>query len=57
MEPIYIQDLLFDEMRRYICYICKKSIRIEEGITVGKGLWRHKKCKPFNIKRMNKKGA
>jgi hypothetical protein len=42
----YYQEPLFDELRRDTCYVCYERIKKDEGIYIGKNLWRHKKCKP-----------
>jgi hypothetical protein len=42
----YLQEPLFEEMKKEVCYVCYERIRNEEGVYIGKELWRHKKCKP-----------
>lgn len=42
----YYQEPLFNELRRDTCYVCYGRIGKDEGIYIGKDLWRHKKCKP-----------
>ena len=36
-----------------ICYICKKEIREKQVQPIGKGLYRHKKCNPNQVKGNN----
>ncbi|HOL06533.1 MAG TPA: hypothetical protein PK864_09880 [Syntrophorhabdaceae bacterium] len=45
----YIQDPLFEELRKDTCYLCQKRIKRNDGIKVGKNLWRHKKCNPIHF--------
>lgn len=44
-KTIYRQEPLFAELKKDICYICYRWIK-GDGVYVGKGTWRHKKCKP-----------
>ena len=45
-KPQYDQEPLFDELRRDTCYVCRERIKGDDGLYIGKKLWRHKKCKP-----------
>jgi hypothetical protein len=42
----YFQEPLFKELKKDYCYVCCRRIGKDEGICVGQGLWRHRKCKP-----------
>jgi hypothetical protein len=42
----YYQEPLFNELRRDTCYVCHERIAGDDGLYIGKDLWRHKKCKP-----------
>jgi hypothetical protein len=42
----YLQEPLFEELKRDICYVCYGKIKKDEGIYIGNGMWRHGKCKP-----------
>jgi len=48
IRPSYIQEPLFEEFKKDICYVCHKWIKDEEGLNVGNGLWRHLKCNPID---------
>jgi hypothetical protein len=47
---LYFQEPLFEEMKKDICYVCHKWIKQGAGLNVGKGVWRHEKCKPIDFK-------
>lgn len=53
-NTFYIQEPLFDELKRYICYVCHQWIK-KDGLYVGNGIWRHAKCKPIDGKLAKKK--
>jgi hypothetical protein len=42
----YLQEPLFEEMKREVCYVCYDRIKADEGVHIGKGKWRHERCKP-----------
>ncbi len=57
-RTVYLQEPLFEELKRYICYVCHRWIK-KDGLNVGNGVWRHAKCKPIeHIRRgiVNKTG-
>ena len=47
---LYFQEPLFEEMKKDICYLCHRWIKKDTGLNVGKGVWRHAKCKPIDFK-------
>ncbi|HNZ57842.1 MAG TPA: hypothetical protein PKM38_00525 [Syntrophorhabdaceae bacterium] len=47
-KNIYLQEPLFEELKRYICYVCHRWIK-KDGLYIGNGVWRHAKCKPKDI--------
>jgi hypothetical protein len=54
---LYFQEPLFEEMKKDICYICHKWIKQGAGQNVGKGVWRHEKCKPVDSRLAKKASA
>jgi hypothetical protein len=43
----YLQEPLFQEMKKEVCYVCYGRImKDEERVHIGYNTWRHKKCKP-----------
>jgi hypothetical protein len=54
---LYIQEPLFEEFKKDICYVCRKWIKKDDGLNVGKGVWRHVKCKPVDLKILKKSSA
>jgi len=42
----HFQEPLFQELKKDYCYVCYERIKKDEGIYIGNGMWRHKKCKP-----------
>ncbi len=53
----YFQEPLFEEFKKDICYICHRWIKKNEGQNVGKGVWRHTKCKPVDLQLLKKSPA
>ena len=51
---LYFQEPLFEELKKDICYVCHKWIKRGAGLNVGKGVWRHAKCKPIDSRLMKK---
>jgi len=47
---LYFQEPLFEEFKKDICYVCNKWIKKDTGLNVGKGVWRHTRCKPIDPK-------
>jgi hypothetical protein len=45
----YFQEPLFEELRKYYCYVCGKKIKGDDGVYIGNNTWRHKKCKPGSV--------
>jgi hypothetical protein len=54
---LYFQEPLFQEMKKDICYVCNKWIKKDAGLNVGKGMWRHTKCKPIDLYLAKKSAA
>ncbi|HBA55799.1 MAG TPA: hypothetical protein DCZ04_15455 [Syntrophorhabdus aromaticivorans] len=42
----HFQEPLFKELKKDYCYVCYQRIKQDEGIHVGRDMWRHRKCKP-----------
>ena len=53
---MYLQEPLFAELKRYICYVCHRWIK-KDGLNVGNGIWRHEKCKPIDLQSLKSKIA
>jgi hypothetical protein len=53
-KTMYLQEPLFQELKRYICYVCHRWIK-NDGLNVGNGIWRHAKCKPLDVKSLRDK--
>ena len=45
-KTLYYTQPLFEELKKEYCYVCGQRIKKDEGLHVGNGIWRHKKCKP-----------
>jgi len=55
-KTMYLQEPLFAELKRYICYVCHRWIK-KDGLNVGNGIWRHEKCKPIDLQSLKSKIA
>ncbi len=45
-KTLYYTEPLFEEFRKDYCYVCGQRIKENEGLCVGNGTWRHKRCRP-----------
>ncbi len=45
-KTLYYTEPLFEELRKDYCYVCGQRIKENEGLCVGNGTWRHKRCRP-----------